>query len=940
MRGGVRLGAVACLLVTLLFCGGAVAVDPTLNWRTLQTPHFNIHFHPGEEELAARVAGLAERVHQRLTGELEWRPGERTEVVLSDESASPNGFASPLPFNFIQIYPVVPDEIAGLEDGGDWLETLFIHEYTHVLHLDRVRGFPAAMRRLFGRDPLLFPNMFQPRWITEGLATFLETDRQAGHGRGQSAYYRMLMRMEVARGLKPLRQINLPLRSWPGGSSPYLYGVFFFRFMEQAYGRDAIEALIDDYSDNLIPFRIYSNPRRRFGKNLDQLWQEFGEAIRGEFGAQLEEIRQAGVVQGKPVADPGEYGGMVRAARDGSIYFIRDDGLRRPRLVRRAGGEETELARLRKGARLDQHSASGVLITQPEFCGEYSIYYDLYRYRQGEGLRRLTRCARIRWASWSPDGGSMVALQAHPDGPRLLLLDEAGRTIRELWRGGRDQQISHPDWAPDGNSVVAACWRRGSGWSLCRFDLRQGVWHSLLADGSVVGQPQFTPDGGHLLFVSDHGGIYDLRRMDLGDGSVTTLTRVEGGAFHPSQGVPDGPIYYTNFGGGGPALYRLERPLSRPLQVSAPATALPASEAGEQELASSPYSPWGSLRPRHWLPHLAISPDVLELGFVTSGQDALGIHGYLLNAAWEANTGTLLGSFNYSYSNRFSLSASRYNGYYLDGNGAELQRVRQRDTLQAEMAFPYSHVDYFWNFKLAVASDREQDIWRVDAAGEEGSTSDNLAGGILQFDSSRRFIHSISRGEGRRVGLVLESSDLLPGSDYSGTTLVADWREYLPLGGQQVLALRLALGWGTGQPKPFRLGGEAGGVLDVLSTAGSRLNQRDFALRGYPVGLAQLQGRRMQLASLEWRFPLGLIERGWMAPPLGLQQLSGRLFVDSGAAWQRGNSPDAWFTGAGAELLSDVNLFYFLDLRLRIGYAHGFDAGGGDRLYIALGSSF
>ena len=942
LMGRGRLGAAAYLLAALLFPGSAVAVDPTLDWRTLQTPHFNIHFHPGGEELAAQVAGLAERVHQRLTDELEWQPRERTEVVLSDESESPNGFASPLPFNMIQIYPVVPDDIGGLEDSGDWLETLFIHEYTHVLHMDRARGSPAAMRRLFGRDPLLFPNALQPGWTTEGLATFMETDRQAGRGRGQSAYYRMLMRMGVARGLKPLRQVNLPLRSWPAGTTRYLYGVFFYRYLELAYGRDAIGALIDGYSDNLIPFRIYSNPRSHFGKNLDQLWQEFEDSLDGEFSAQLEQIRRAGVVQGGLVARPGEYGGMVRAASDGSVYFIHSDGQRRPRLKRWASGQEAELARLRRRARLDQHDSAGVLITQPEFCGEYSVYYDLYRYRSGEGVRRLTRCARIRWASWSPDGTSMVAVQAHLDGPRLLLLDGAGRTIRELWRGGRDQQISHPDWAPDGAGIVAACWRRGGGWSLCRFDLGQRRWHTLLADGSVVAQPQYTPDGRHLLFVSDHGGIYNLRRMDLHSGSVTTLTRVEGGAFYPSQGSSGGPIYYLNFGIDDLNLYRLDRPLSTPLQVSIQEIGSPAAEyeSERQEITSLPYSPWPSLRPRHWLPHMAISPGVQELGITTSGQDALGTHGYLLNMAWESTTGSLIGRLDYGYSNRFSMSASRYNGYYLDGNGEELQRVRRRDTLQAEIAFPYSHIDYYWNLKLGVASEQERDLWRTEFAEEVGSTSNNLIGGMLQFDSSRRFIHSISRNEGRRIGLVLESSDLLPGNDYSGTTMVADWREYLSLGGQQVLALRLALGWGTGQPKPFRLGGAAGGALDVISTAGPRLNQRDFALRGYPAGLARLQGRRMQLASLEWRFPLGLIERGWMAPPVGLQQWSGRLFVDSGAAWQQGSSPDAWFTGAGAELLTDINLFYGLDLRLRTGYAYGFDAGGGDRLYLALGSSF
>ena len=858
---------------------------------------------------------------------------------MSDESGSPNGMAWVVPFDRMLLFPVVPDEIRGLEDSSDWLEMLFTHEYTHVLHLDRVSGAPAGLRMLFGRHFLLFPNTLQPGWITEGLATYVETDYQEGVGRGQSAYYRMLMRMEVARGLKPLRQVNLPLRSWPAGTTNYLYGVYFFRYLEQTRGGRAIDRLVADYSDNLIPFRINSNPRRYFGQDLEQLWQGFEHYLGSEFRPELERVRREGVVKGEPVASPGDYGGMVRAVADGSVYFIHDDGYRQPQLMRWKNGQQLPLVELRKQARLDVHEQAGVLITQPEICNEYNIYYDLYRYRSTTGrLERLSHCERIRWASWSPDGRRIVAVKAGSQGMELLLLDAAGGLLRRLWHGGPDVQLSQPDWSPDGRNIVAAWWRRGEGWSLRRFDLQRRRWETLIADGSVVAQPQYTPDGHQVLFVSDHGGIYNLRQLDLQRGEVNTLTRVEGGAFNPSQGSREGAIYYLNFGADGQQLYRLAAPLAIPLVVGRVDAAQPLVQRDEPELTTSSYSPWASLSPRYWFPHLVLSPDVTELGFSTSGQDALGIHGYALNIAWETGTEGVVGLFSYSYSNRFTLAASRYNNYQRSDN-ADLLRTRQRDFLQTDVSFPFSRVDYRWNLKLGVATEWEHDIWRADSVHRQPAARDNLLGGMLLFDNSRRFLHSVSRSDGRRTYLVVENSDLL-GGDYSGSTVVADWREYIPLHGQQVLGLRMALGWGTDRPKPFRLGGETGEGIDGVAVVGPRLNRRNFALRGYPTGLAGLQGRRMQLASLEWRFPIKLVERGWMAPPVGLLQWSGQLFVDSGAAWEQGGMPDRYFTGAGVELLSDVNLFYLMNLRLRLGYAHGFDAGGDDRLYLSLGNSF
>jgi outer membrane protein assembly factor BamA len=151
-------------------------------------------------------------------------------------------------------------------------------------------------------------------------------------------------------------------------------------------------------------------------------------------------------------------------------------------------------------------------------------------------------------------------------------------------------------------------------------------------------------------------------------------------------------------------------------------------------------------------------------------------------------------------------------------------------------------------------------------------------------------------------------------------------------------------GYGTDDPRPFQLGGSAGAApaLPLLgeALAGSPFNRRVYPLRGYPEGLAALAGRRMRLASLEWRFPIARTERGIMTPPLALHQWSGTLFADSGGAWQEGGAPSAYRSGAGLELNFDSALFYSLRFNLRLGYAHGFDAGGEDQVYLRIGVPF
>ena len=68
--------------------------------------------------------------------------------------------------------------------------------------------------------------------------------------------------------------------------------------------------------------------------------------------------------------------------------------------------------------------------------------------------------------------------------------------------------------------------------------------------------------------------------------------------------------------------------------------------------------------------------------------------------------------------------------------------------------------------------------------------------------------------------------------------------------------------------------------------------------------------------------------------------VSGNLFVESGATWDDGSEPEEYRSAAGVEMLAEINLFYAFNLDLRVGYAHGFDDGGEDELYLTVGGAF
>jgi len=927
----------------------AFAVDPTRNWQTIETDHFYIHFVEGGQTLANKAAGIAENAHNKLSPVIDWTPLDKTHLVISDETDQPNGLAIPFPYNRSVLFVAPPDTTNSLEDYDNWLDTLITHEYTHILHIDKNTGAASRLRNIFGRHILLFPNLHQPGWLIEGLATYHETDEEQGTGRGQSSIYKMMMRMEVAKGIKPVSQVNIRLRSWPTGTTPYLYGVHFYQFIEQRYGKQAIKILIENYSNNILPFRINTNTKQILNKDITELWDEFESWLKQKYQPQIKQIEQQRVIKGEAITQNGYFTRDVQSLNKNQTYYLRQGAFKYQALMAiDSKGVHKEITEIHGGARMDVHKEKGVLLAQPEYCDEYNRYYDLYIIKHGGNkLKRITECGRYRSASWSADGSQIIAVHTDKGISQLHVLGEDGKKQSVVWQGKDNEVVAQPDWSADGLHIVAAVFRSGTGWNIELFNITTKKWKKITNDLFIDAQPEFNEAGDSFVFSSDRNGVYDIYRYELKQKKLIQLTRVKGGAFHPSQANRRSPLYYTGYSANGTDIVKLDEVNNlnnEAIKNSAVKQKVKKIYSKAKVSKIESYSPWSSLAPRWWFPYFFIDKNQTELGFSSSGNDALGIHNYFMQLAYDTENQYSVGNINYSYSNRLQLGTGRSTDIFLDTNG-NFSRARKDDEAYAVLMFPYTHEKYRWNFLLGAFTSKTSDARLATLETPAADFKDNILGAAITFDNPRYYIRSISPNDGRAVNLVAESNDIID-SDYTGETYTLDWREYLPLGGEHVLALRFAEGYGTKQPKPFALGGEENNfaALDViLNTVGGDplFGRRDYGLRGYDEGLPQLRGRRMQLASIEWRFPLGLVEHSYMTPPVGLAQYSGSLFADSGATWQAGSSPDKYYTGIGAELHADVSLFYGLNIRMRLGVAKGLDNIIGDsRAYFSLGASF
>ena len=915
-------------------------------WQTLETAHFRIYYPAAVAATAPRVAAVAETLHARLERWLGWKPRQKTEVVLFDNLDLSNGSATPVPYNRITLYLPAPTEGA-LVDASPWLETVFLHEYVHILHLDMVSGAPRVFRRIFGRLDnlfafLTFPQLFAPSWVGEGLAVYGESDNPDGFGRLNNATYGALMRMEVAGGLRSLTGISYEGYSasrWPPGLN-YLYGAWFYRFVAERYGERKLRDYIRIYARNGVPWRMDSRAWQIFGKSGKQLWAEYQAYLRQRFGPELARLQQRPQAPRRHLYREPYRNRLLTRGDAGSIYFYHDDLLTFPAIMRvdREGRVE-RIMKLRDVLDLDWRDDRGLLISRLSVCRNVQLVADLYRWRPGDwGITRLTRCGRYPRARWQPDGPGMTAVQLQGEASRLVQLDTEGRERAELWRSRPGEVMGQFDWSPDGRVLVAAI-RRADGWNLERWSTEAG-WQRLTRDRAREVRPRIAADGRHVWFLSDHDGVWNVRRMALAGGPITTHSNSHSQII---EAVPlDGNrLVVSEYTREGEELLALDasRVLGR-IAPSSPARGEPPSPARRlaptENVAarSGPYSPWRNLYPRSWFPVLDLNADETAMaGVVLRGQDVLGFHRWQAVPLWYLEQNTAGGLFGYTYRHRYGVSGDRI--LYTEGEPEAAQRwLRTETRWQAQAVFPVNHISRSGDLTLAVA--HESLDWRIlNGTRARSSQRNTLAGIIGRYDDTERYVRAISLADGRRISFTLESYDWLGQSDYRGLARIAEWREYIALGRGHVLRLQGRYALGDDGIRPFELGGETPPVSSLGGS--SRLGQRRFPLRGYPAGRPSLTGTRAAMGSIEWRLPLGLVYDGFFVPPIGLGRHSLSLFVDSGDAWSAGESP-RWHTGAGLEWRGELLLGYdLLPIGLRVGYARGFDEPGEDRFYLTLG---
>lgn len=915
------------------------AFDPDLSWKTTETEHFYIHYNSELEEAAKRLAVRVEPVYRRLTTKYHWEPsdvwGAKVHIVLVDHTDDSNGMSTPIPYNTVYLYAVPPTDGSALDIYDDWLTTLFMHEFTHTVHLDMARGFNKILRLLFGR--VWVPNAIQQQWGIEGLAVYEETLGTTG-GRGRSSFIDMYLRtVAMEDKFLSIDRATYWHDSYPFGNAAYWYGIGFMQYLAEKYGDDKIVELTRVTSEWLIPSVFNFKTKKLFGKSLNRLWDEWALELKEK--TKVLTTRYQPTFSSKPISDQQtRLIGVPAWNADGSVLYASVVSENRPKIMAYAkksdGTFKSEV--LKEGMSVEKlfFADNKLYYAEEGASSRYRQSYEIHEYDlEKKKSKQLTRGLRLR----DPivDGESIIAVRTDAYKSQLVRFIPTKEKLTDktklevLYQADGYNTLSKPTLSPDKQMLVFSMKVENGHRDLYWLDMRTKQVQPLTNDSFQDYNPVFSANGQYVLFSSDHPlgntstRVFNIFALRLSDKKVFQVSDAWTGVNFPA--LSGSQLAYGIFHASGfePSIASFnETALSEATAETVKEDNYqlpPTPPATPDRLEERPYSVGSTLVPRYILPFFFYTESDSAIGAQTSANDPLARHSYAALGYYLTTPARPGGGVSYVYQGWspaalfFGAGAGMTNygkvllstantvlpdDYYernYEVTGGFSRNFLKSDGTPSGFSLSQSLFYAHQSSLLGLPSNAVSGQGTVTITNSDGSkiTYNNVRfspeegqmWGIRSAFSfgmpSARSVADISPRAGFHLTLSAEYTPKGMGSDFHRLVTILDGKVFWELMQSHVLAFSGMVGNQWLRPmyqRQFLLGGSFG------ESPFSAINKRNYALRGFST--SELQGEGLAVGSLEYRFPLWRHLPGLGTAPIWFKNLHSAFFFDGGQTFQ------------------------------------------------------
>jgi Tol biopolymer transport system component len=547
-----------------------------LDFKVLKTEHFDIYFYQGEEGAAADAARMSERWLTRLSTVFQHELSGRQPLILYASAAEfqqTNVIGGDIGEGTGGVTEALRRRIV-LPVGGTLgdLDHVLGHELVHAFQYDITgSGRPGSLGALPGATAL-------PLWFIEGMAEYLSL----GPIHPPTAMWLRGAIQDTAKDTLPsFRQLDNPRYF------PYRYGHALLAYVAGRWGDHAIGQLLRHAGRRR---GVEQAIREVLALSPDELVARWHAEVHTTYEPLLGETRPPETFGRRVIAARGDnrYNIAPSLSPDGShMMFLSDRDIFSIDLFL----ADTRTGRIKRQvtkSAVDPHLQSLEFI---ESAGSWSpdgkrfvfaglsrgepvlVLYDIERGKRAREIR-FSNLGQILNPSWSPDGRSIAFSGVAGGFTDLYIYDLVAGQIRRL----TDDQFAdlQPAWAPDGRTLAFATDRFGTDLATLRIgpqalaliDVATGQVHRVPGPTNLRQlNPQWSPDGTSLYFLSDPDGITNVYNVNLTSGQLSQVTDLFTGVSGITETSPalsvaqqSGRLMYSVFRANGYDLYTVDAP--------------------------------------------------------------------------------------------------------------------------------------------------------------------------------------------------------------------------------------------------------------------------------------------------------------------------------------------------------------------------------------------
>ncbi len=546
------------------------------SWEYIQTENFDIYFTEGGYDIALMASELAEDAYASISAKWGYNPRNRVPLIVynsHNDFSQTNVILEPIEEGVGGFTEMFKNRVVVPWEGSfDKFRHVIQHELTHAMYFDMLYG--GILDSIMGRE-----YMFQlPLWFAEGLAEH------------QSQYWSteadMIIRDAIITGYLP------QIQNIYGGYLVYKGGESFFKYLQEEYGGPDRWVAGEVLNSLRMTKDIDKTYKAVFGKSMEDLSKEWqrrlksdhwpevaGREIPEDFALKLtDHTKLENYINTTPVFNPtgdriafltdrnGYREIMVMSAIDGKIIetVVRGE----------EAGDYEEMHWLRGGI---TWSPDGKNIAFAAKAGKHDAIH-IRKIEDGGYNKIITPdMDAIYSPDWSPDGTCILFCGIKNGKLDLYTVNVGTLEYTQLTNDYFDE--AQPRWSPDGTRIAFASDRLDPPYKLRIADMNGNYDLFVMdADGDNIiriasspqddRNPDWSADGGNLVFISDRNGIMNLYSVHLADNTVKPLTNLLTGASMPSWSPDDTKIAFSAFKEGGWDVYILKRPLKRDITAA------------------------------------------------------------------------------------------------------------------------------------------------------------------------------------------------------------------------------------------------------------------------------------------------------------------------------------------------------------------------------------